>query len=221
MKNELEAIVIGLEEAGLNKSRETLITALQMLEQELLDMGQSMKNAMHDCIDIDDFTKLKKLQQLNVLIQATCKDLHTIPEATRYDNNKPKKAEKPATDVKDVTNRSPMAIIIAGTRIDLPKDTWLSLLENVLRYCAKASMKRYEEMVQEFNYTSGIVFLKDPAKATRSYAHIIEIPEANQYIEIHGSSENLLRLSEGILEFYNLKGQYEILLNNKVRNKRK
>ena len=220
MKNELEAIVIGLEEAGLKKQKETLITALQMLEQELSDMGQTMKVAMHDCIDVDDYGRLEKLQQLNVLIQTASSNLHDIPTATRYENKEQPIVEK-MTNVDSITGRSPSAIIINGERIDLPKDRWVTLLEHILRYCARVSPKRFEEMTQQMPNQSSLSFLGTTSEAARPYAQVVHIPELNQYVEISGSAERIWLACESVLKFYNLQGQYEILLNNKVRNKRK
>ena len=125
------------------------------------------------------------------------------------------------TNVDSITGRSPSAIIINGERIDLPKDRWVTLLEHILRYCARVSPKRFEEMTQQMPNQSSLSFLGATSEAARPYAQVVHIPELNQYVEISGSAERIWLACESVLKFYNLQGQYEILLNNKVRNKRK
>lgn len=221
MKNQIESILIGLQETGQAAARENLIAALQIFEAELRNIDNAMTMAMHDCVDVRDFSKLENLKQLSALIELTCKNLQDIPQATRYKNPKCPKPIKSAKEFEEVTGRNPVAFKTEGKRIDLHNPTWLCLLNTVLQYLAQKSGDRFVEMMEEFNYTNGISFMDNENEKKRDYTTAFQIPAANKWYEYHGSAEQTFKLCNAMFEFFNLHQDFEILLSNQKRKKRK
>ena len=83
MKNELEILLIGLNEAEMNKEKADLIDALSLLSGEVDSIYVSMSQKMKECIDDDDESKLAQLMKTRKVVKTINDQIAKIQSASK------------------------------------------------------------------------------------------------------------------------------------------
>ena len=223
MKNELEILLIGLNEAEMNKEKADLIDALSLLSGEVDSIYTSMSQKMKECIDDDDESKLAQLMKTRKVVKTINDQIAKIQSASKYDPGVEggKVGDEYHLLSEDMTNQTPWKVEIDGHKFILEKQTWRCMFETIINALAEMSPQRFSQLVKKFNLENRTYCQFADSKEDLPTAYgITYIKAGNVYMSHQGSAKDICNKALEALSFFNLKDAHKVYVSGRVRNKR-
>lgn len=160
MQDQLSKLLVDLSNESLFSEKNKLLNDINCLNDDLIDIQNSLKQHMHNAVETDDYdlvTKYKNLRDRIVDLRNILSNFELFHEDKHYDSIDIRKTDlflERQKEIKlddDLTYKQPTAIRIGNNTYNLQKNAWTDLLELVCDVLASADREKFLSFAEIFN----------------------------------------------------------------------